>query len=311
MVIYTSGTTGLPKGINNNHFKLCATGIGVSQNIGLGRDDVGYACMPLFHSNSMFVGFMPASGSAAHRPARALQRQPVRARRASRYGVTFWNYVGEPVHYVLAAIEKRVRRRRGADPPRGHRQPAEQAALRGRQRRVAARHRPLHALDGPRGHVRALRLDRGGDQHLPPQGRSARQRRRGHRRRGEDPARERQRVRARASSTPTARSLNYDSGGRRDLPRRDRHRPLPGLLRQPRREQRRSTATASTTPATSATCSSATASATCSSTAAPTTGSARTARTSRRCRSGACCPSTPTCRSPSPTACRARSRTSW
>ena len=30
MVIYTSGTTGLPKGINNNHLKLCATGIGVS-----------------------------------------------------------------------------------------------------------------------------------------------------------------------------------------------------------------------------------------------------------------------------------------
>ena len=30
MVIYTSGTTGLPKGINNNHAKLCATGFGVS-----------------------------------------------------------------------------------------------------------------------------------------------------------------------------------------------------------------------------------------------------------------------------------------
>src|SRR5262249_11655221 len=32
MVIYTSGTTGLPKGINNNHTKLCATGFGVSAN---------------------------------------------------------------------------------------------------------------------------------------------------------------------------------------------------------------------------------------------------------------------------------------
>ena len=61
MVIYTSGTTGLPKGINNNHFKLHATGIGVSSNMGLGQDDVGYTCMPLFHSNSMFVGLMPAT----------------------------------------------------------------------------------------------------------------------------------------------------------------------------------------------------------------------------------------------------------
>jgi acyl-CoA synthetase (AMP-forming)/AMP-acid ligase II len=106
MVIYTSGTTGLPKGINNNHTKLCATGFGVSANIGLGQDDVGYACMPLFHSNAMFVGFMPAfwvGGSIALRERfSASQFVPD----VLRYGVTFWNYVGEPVHYVLAAIEK-------------------------------------------------------------------------------------------------------------------------------------------------------------------------------------------------------------
>jgi fatty-acyl-CoA synthase len=106
MVIYTSGTTGLPKGINNNHTKLCATGFGVSANIGLGQDDVGYACMPLFHSNAMFVGFMPAfwvGGSMALRERfSASQFVPD----VLRHGVTFWNYVGEPVHYVLAAIEK-------------------------------------------------------------------------------------------------------------------------------------------------------------------------------------------------------------
>jgi acyl-CoA synthetase (AMP-forming)/AMP-acid ligase II len=106
MVIYTSGTTGLPKGINNNHTKLCATGFGVSANIGLGPDDVGYACMPLFHSNAMFVGFMPAfwvgGGMALRERFSASQFVPD----VLRYGVTFWNYVGEPVHYVLAAIEK-------------------------------------------------------------------------------------------------------------------------------------------------------------------------------------------------------------
>jgi fatty-acyl-CoA synthase len=106
MIIYTSGTTGLPKGINNNHTKLCATGFGVSANLGLGQDDVGYACMPLFHSNAMFVGFMPAfwvGGSMALRERfSASQFVPD----VLRYGVTFWNYVGEPVHYVLAAIEK-------------------------------------------------------------------------------------------------------------------------------------------------------------------------------------------------------------
>jgi fatty-acyl-CoA synthase len=106
MVIYTSGTTGLPKGINNNHMKLCMTGIGVSTNLGLGRDDVGYTCMPLFHSNSMFVGLMPAfwvGGSVALRERfSASQFVPD----VFRHGVTYWNYVGEPVHYVLAHLAK-------------------------------------------------------------------------------------------------------------------------------------------------------------------------------------------------------------
>jgi fatty-acyl-CoA synthase len=104
MVIYTSGTTGLPKGILNNHFKLLATGIGVSRATEMNHHDVGYTCMPLFHSNSMFVGVSPnfwVGGSVAIR------------RRFSasgflpdvlRYGVTGWNYVGEPVHYVLDAV---------------------------------------------------------------------------------------------------------------------------------------------------------------------------------------------------------------
>jgi fatty-acyl-CoA synthase len=107
MVIYTSGTTGLPKGINNTHMKFSATGVGVSTTIGLGPHDVGYTCMPLFHSNSMFVGFMPAfwvcGGVAVTERFSASKFVPD----VFRYGVTFWNYVGEPVHYVLAAIERR------------------------------------------------------------------------------------------------------------------------------------------------------------------------------------------------------------
>lgn len=106
MVIYTSGTTGLPKGINNNNAKLCLIGAVVAGNTGMDSGTVGYACMPLFHSNSIFVGFMPtlwAGGSMALRERfSASQFVPD----CFRHGVTFWNYVGEPVHYVLAAIEK-------------------------------------------------------------------------------------------------------------------------------------------------------------------------------------------------------------
>ena len=116
MIIYTSGTTGLPKGINNNHFKLCATGIGVSRNMGLDENDVGYACMPLFHSNSMFVGFMPAFWVGGSMGIRERFSASNFVADIFKYGTTYWNYVGEPVHYVLSAIrrqfdgdEKRIR----------------------------------------------------------------------------------------------------------------------------------------------------------------------------------------------------------
>jgi len=106
MVIYTSGTTGLPKGINNNHLKLLATGLGVSTQLELGPDDVGYACMPLFHSNAVFVGMMPAFWVGGSCGIRERFSASGFVPDVLRYGVTYWNYVGEPVHYVLGAIEK-------------------------------------------------------------------------------------------------------------------------------------------------------------------------------------------------------------
>jgi fatty-acyl-CoA synthase len=123
IVIYTSGTTGLPKGIVNNHFKLLVIGQVVSGNLQLDETAVGYACMPLFHSNALYLGFMPAftvGGSIALRERFS----------ASKFvpdvldnGVTYWNYVGEPVHYVLSALDKqyggdeaRILRELTADP---------------------------------------------------------------------------------------------------------------------------------------------------------------------------------------------------
>lgn len=106
MVIYTSGTTGLPKGILNNHLKLLAIGMAVSSNLGLDWDDVGYACMPLFHSNAIFLGFMPSFWVCGALSMRERFSASSFLPDLRRYGVTYWNYVGEPVHYVLGAIEK-------------------------------------------------------------------------------------------------------------------------------------------------------------------------------------------------------------
>jgi len=106
VVIYTSGTTGLPKGIINNHFKLLVIGRTVSTNLNLGPADVGYACMPLFHSNALFLGFQPAFVAGGTISMRERFSATGFLPDVRRYGVTFWNYVGEPVHYILAAIDR-------------------------------------------------------------------------------------------------------------------------------------------------------------------------------------------------------------
>jgi fatty-acyl-CoA synthase len=106
MVIYTSGTTGLPKGIRTSHRKFLFIGKAVAANLELGVDDIGYACMPLFHSNAMYLGFHPAFEVGAALAMRERFSASGFLPDVLRYGVTWWNYVGEPVHYVLGALDR-------------------------------------------------------------------------------------------------------------------------------------------------------------------------------------------------------------
>ncbi len=107
MIIYTSGTTGLPKGIRNSQGKLMNLGMATGVALQLKENDRGYVCMPLFHSNAMFLGVM----SAFHWNASTVLRDRFSAGGFSedvlKYGVTYWNYVGQPVHYVILALEKK------------------------------------------------------------------------------------------------------------------------------------------------------------------------------------------------------------
>jgi fatty-acyl-CoA synthase len=78
----------------------------VSTNLEIGPDDCGYACMPLFHSNSIFLGFQPALRACARLAMRERFSASQFVPDVLRHGVTWWNYVGEPVHYILGALEK-------------------------------------------------------------------------------------------------------------------------------------------------------------------------------------------------------------
>src|SRR5262245_43998118 len=71
----------------------------------LGGDDVGYVCMPLFHSNALMVGWAPsivygASVGLGRRFSASRWLADVR-----RYGSTYFNYTGKPLAYLLAQPE--------------------------------------------------------------------------------------------------------------------------------------------------------------------------------------------------------------
>ncbi|MCP4575285.1 MAG: AMP-binding protein, partial [Deltaproteobacteria bacterium] len=107
VVIYTSGTTGAPKGVPCTHMKLIGAGIVTNTRIHLKKSDRGYICMPLFHSNAWFIGILPlimAGGSFFLKPrfsASAFEKDILE------HGVTYMNYVGQPIHYILIALEKK------------------------------------------------------------------------------------------------------------------------------------------------------------------------------------------------------------
>lgn len=110
LVIYTSGTTGLPKAVPCTHLKLVGAGLVVQRAVRLTKRDRGYISMPLFHSNAWYIGLltlMVAGGSFVLKrrfSAGAFEQDMLE------HGVTFLNYVGQPLHYILAALEKKYGR---------------------------------------------------------------------------------------------------------------------------------------------------------------------------------------------------------
>ncbi|MBP7739035.1 MAG: AMP-binding protein [Spirochaetes bacterium] len=107
IVIYTSGTTGMPKGVPCTHIKLVGAGFVVQGAVKLTNKDRGYISMPLFHSNAWYIGILPqliAGGSFVLKrkfSASAFEKDMLE------YGVTFLNYVGQPLHYIIDALEKK------------------------------------------------------------------------------------------------------------------------------------------------------------------------------------------------------------
>jgi fatty-acyl-CoA synthase len=105
-LIFTSGTSDAPKAVVCTQRRFMVTGNRMGMVMDLGADDVGYVCMPLFHSNALMVGWAPsivygASVGLARRFSASRWLADVR-----RYGSTYFNYTGKPLAYLLATPER-------------------------------------------------------------------------------------------------------------------------------------------------------------------------------------------------------------
>ncbi len=105
-LIFTSGTSAAPKAVICSQRRILVTGTRLGAIMQLGPDDVGYVCMPLFHSNAVMVGWAPSlvygcSIGLARRFSASGWLPDIR-----RFGSTYWNYTGKPLAYLLATPEQ-------------------------------------------------------------------------------------------------------------------------------------------------------------------------------------------------------------
>ena len=104
-LIFTSGTSDAPKAVICSQRRLLVTGKRMAMIMDLGPDDVGYVCMPLFHSSAVQVGWAPSLVTPC---AVALGRRFSASgwlADVRQYRATYTNYTGKPLAYLLAQPE--------------------------------------------------------------------------------------------------------------------------------------------------------------------------------------------------------------
>ncbi|MFG1999789.1 AMP-binding protein [Spirillospora sp. NPDC048911] len=104
LLLFTSGSTGAPKAVACGQGRLAAIAV-MSERMSITRDSVTYVAMPLFHGNAVMANL----AMAVHAGATVALRRKFSASGflpdVRRFGVTYFNYVGRALAYILATPE--------------------------------------------------------------------------------------------------------------------------------------------------------------------------------------------------------------
>jgi fatty-acyl-CoA synthase len=102
LLLFTSGSTGAPKAVRVSQGRLADAGQTMAKGAGFTAADVLYCAMPMFHGNALNTCVVPAMAAGACLVVRRRFSASGFLPDVRRYGVTYFNYVGRALAYILA-----------------------------------------------------------------------------------------------------------------------------------------------------------------------------------------------------------------
>lgn len=102
LLLFTSGSTGAPKAVKVSHGRIAGAAATMAGGSGFGLSSNLYCAMPMFHGNALNTCVLPAVAAGATLVLRRRFSASGFMTDVRRYGITYFNYVGRALAYILA-----------------------------------------------------------------------------------------------------------------------------------------------------------------------------------------------------------------